>query len=154
MNDQSRKLLGVGKIDPFSIASPWKPQERDPEMQELLDRIALRSRKIEVLEKILSYATSGEDEVEVVRLAAKLNGLQKLGDAPQRRIHRSKPWWPTRADPGYAMEPSPGAQRFNVKGVGAKIIAFAVFLVSLMTGWRQKSPASRRSCWKSVTSFR
>ncbi len=127
MNDQSKRLLGVEKIDAFSIASPWKPQERDPEVQELLDRITLQSRKIEALEKIVSDVAGGKDEIEVVRLAPKLKGLQKLANVAQRRNFRTPPWWPARAEPDYAMEPSPGAQCFNLRGAGAKIIAFAVF---------------------------
>lgn len=131
MNDQTSRPITGEKLSAFAFQDAWKPLDRGPEVQEMLDRIALQSRKIEVLERILTGLQTGDDEhPDVVRLQPGLQNTARLAEAPARRRLPTPPWWPARQQPSYALEPSPGAQCFHLKGSGAKVLGIAVFGLS------------------------
>ena len=131
MNDQTSRPITGEKLSAFAFQDAWKPLDRGPEVQEMLDRIALQSRKIEVLERILTGLQTGDDQhPDVVRLQPGLRNTARLAEAPARRRLPAPPWWPARQQPSYALEPSPGAQCFHLKGSGAKVLGIAVFGLS------------------------
>lgn len=126
MNDQTKVKLTTEAVAVSGLPQ-WMPERQEPEVQDLLEKIALQNRRIAALERIISSTTEEPGSADTVRLKAKLPRQPKLSEAPVRQTFRAPPWWPQRADPSYALAPSPGAQCLNLKMATAKVLAFAVF---------------------------
>ena len=141
MNDHSRARITGQMIENLPSFMPGEP---DHDEQALLDKIALQSRRIEALERILGNVESAGGASDVVHLQPKLRAPGRRSGKVTRSTFRAPPWWPVAAEPDYALEPPPGSQCFHLKGTATKVIAFAMFGLDERNS-PAKSPASRAS---------
>src|SRR5262245_57110356 len=108
---------------PDLARAPWQPRKGDPAQRELLDKIALQNRRIELLEKLVACG-------DVVSLKPRLPRLPSRTQIARRALAQNTQHWPIKPMPARSLEPSPGGACFHLKDAGAKVIAFAVLGLS------------------------
>ncbi len=127
MNIQTPTAFRTTAKFPEPPSAPWQPRAGDPAVQELLDKIASQSQRIQTLEKILNDGGAPSEGPGVVLLKPQLPRLSTPVSAALRAPIQTWQRWPEKAMPPRSLEPSPGGACFHLKDNGAKVIAFALF---------------------------
>lgn len=116
---------------PEPAKAPPKRNAHGAAEDDLLQRLTVQTRRIQSLERLLAASgTSGERPPTVVlepRFSVRRPNVPVAARAPAR----TWPNWPEKPMPPRALEPSPGHLHPQLKNAGAKVIAFAVFGLSM-----------------------
>lgn len=93
---------------------------------DLLQRLAIQTRRIQSLERLIASSKPGERPLTVV-LEPKFPVRRPAVPVADRVQARTHPHWPEKPMPLHALEPPPGPLHPHLRNAGAKVIAFAVF---------------------------
>lgn len=106
------------------------PRPENPTVDELLERLARQTRRVQSLERLLAAGRTSGGGSKVVQLAPRLSRTSEPVPVAARAAACTWSSWPGKPMPSRAMEPAPGGAHLTLKGKGAKVIAFALFGLS------------------------
>jgi glycosyltransferase involved in cell wall biosynthesis len=115
---------------PAPASAPATPLAENPAVDDLLQRLARQTRRIQSLERLIAMGGKPSGGPTVVKLTMRLPRTPAPVPVAPRAAARTWPSWPGKPMPQRAMEPPPGGAHLALRGKGAKVIAFAVFGLS------------------------
>lgn len=94
---------------------------------DLLQRLAVQTRRIQSLERLVAASGKPEGRPPVVALQPRFASQRPPLPVAERARTRTWPNWPGKPMPQRALEPHPGHLHLHLRNTGAKVIAFALF---------------------------
>jgi glycosyltransferase involved in cell wall biosynthesis len=94
---------------------------------DLLQRLAVQTRRIQSLERLIAESGKPEGRPPTVALQPRFALQRPALPVAERARARTWPNWPGKPMPQRALEPPSGHLNLHLRNTGAKVIAFAVF---------------------------